>query len=282
MPAGKANHDDGRALTMDQHPSDREWVKDFYESAADWWGESWYDGENLKPRLSHVERFAGRPPKNLLELGAGTGETAAFLAAAGYRVTAVDISEKNFQFLKEVEKKNPNISSVQGDFYTISIPEKFDAVCLFECFGMGSDQEQRGLLRRISGEWLAPGGVVLMDVYSPLGPVIKAGTSEHLDRLEHVPGSVEMTEHSYFDAVLSRWIDEWEPVENISAARRQSVRCYSPADLLLLLEGTGLHPVYAEHCGVPFDPQPSEISTSRPLDDYKKSYAFFTVLKKDG
>jgi hypothetical protein len=51
---------------------DRAWVKEFYDAAVDWWGESWYEGENLKSRLDQVERFAGKAPKKLLELGAGT------------------------------------------------------------------------------------------------------------------------------------------------------------------------------------------------------------------
>ena len=34
--------------------SDRNWVKTFYDSAAEWWGESWYDGENLPYRPAQV------------------------------------------------------------------------------------------------------------------------------------------------------------------------------------------------------------------------------------
>ncbi len=45
-----------------------------------------------------------------------------------------------------------------------------------------------------------------------------------------------MTERSFYDTVLGRWIDEWEPVGDIAKTRRQSIRCYTPADLLLLLE----------------------------------------------
>lgn len=86
------------------HVSDRGWIKAFYDSAAEWWGESWYEGENLQPRLERVERFVGKPPKRLLELGAGTGETAGYLAAAGYRVTAVEISDKNCALLAKVPR----------------------------------------------------------------------------------------------------------------------------------------------------------------------------------
>jgi len=42
---------------------DRSWVTEFYDSAVDWWGDSWYEGENLRPRLEQVEHFVGKAPK---------------------------------------------------------------------------------------------------------------------------------------------------------------------------------------------------------------------------
>lgn len=262
---------------------DRNWVRAFYNSAAEWWGESWYDGDNLPYRLARVEHYVGPAPKNLLELGAGTGETAAFLAAAGYRVTALDISEKNYVLLCRIAEKFSRVTAILGDYFTASIPRKFDAVCLFENFGMGTDGEQRSLLRRIAAEWLVPNGMVIMDVYHPFGLIQKAGFSHHLNRLENVPGSVPMTEHYYFDAVLSRWIDVWEPegsgteLPHLAEARWQSVRCYTPADLLLL-EGTGLKIKHAEFCGEVFDPQPTQISISSPIHNFEKDYAYTVVL----
>jgi hypothetical protein len=145
---------------------------------------------------------------------------------------------------------------------------------------MGSDADQRHLLQRIAGEWLLPDGVVLMDVYHPFGPVKCAGNEHLLDRLEGVPGSVDMTERSTFDPVLCRWIDEWEPVQNKKAMRRQSVRCYTPADLLLLLETTPFKVVHTEFNGVPFDPQPSVINHESPILDYEKNYAYTVLLKR--
>lgn len=263
---------------MAQRVEDRSWVTEFYDAAAEWWGYSWYEGKNLRPRLEKVQRFTGAAPKNLLELGAGTGETAAYLAAAGYTVTAVDISEKNYVLLTEVADRYPSVTPIRGDFYTVAMPGQFDAVCMFETFGMGSDADQRRLLQKIATQWLAPGGVVILDVYHPFGPIRQAGTAQALDRLENVAGSVAMTEHSYYDAVLGRWIDEWEPVGDNAATRRQSIRCYTPADLLLLLEGTGLNIIHAEFAGRAFDPDPREITTMSPLHDYESDYAYTVIL----
>lgn len=259
---------------------DRAWVKEFYDSAVVWWGESWYEGENLKPRLERVEQFAGKAPRKLLELGAGTGETAGYLAAAGYSITAIDISDQNYSLLCKIADQYPLLTALKGDFLTAEIAGQFDAVCLFESFGMGSDAEQRQLLHRINSEWLAPQGVVIMDVYHPFGPIRKAGFSQSLDRLEEVAGSVDMTERSFYDAVLGRWIDEWEPVGDVAKTRRQSIRCYTPADLLLLLEGTGLKIIHAEFNGKAFDPAPTEVSVTSPLLEYENDYAFTVILSR--
>jgi hypothetical protein len=129
---------------------------------------------------------------------------------------------------------------VQEDFYTVRLEGRFDVVCCWEVFGLGSDADQRRLLGRIAREWLAPDGCVLMDVYSPSRPARDAGTEQRRAPLPGVPGSVEMIERCHFDPLHSRWTDEWVPVADPSAALAQTLRCYSPADFLLLLEGTGL------------------------------------------
>ncbi|MBW6475315.1 MAG: hypothetical protein K0B14_19465, partial [Anaerolineaceae bacterium] len=54
------------------------------------------------------------------------------------------------------------------------------------------------------------------------------------------PGSVEMIERCHYDLVHAHWIDEWQPVEHPDDTLAQTIRCYTPADLLLLLEGSGL------------------------------------------
>jgi hypothetical protein len=49
-----------------------------------------------------------------------------------------------------------------------------------------------------------------------------------------------MNRRSYFDPIECRWIEDWEPTQAPEKALAQTLRCYSPADFLLLLEGTGL------------------------------------------
>jgi hypothetical protein len=131
-------------------------------------------------------------------------------------------------------------SIVQGDFYTVQLEGQFDLVTCWEEFGLGSDADQRRMLRRISQEWLKPTGCALVDVYFPARPARHTGEAIELGALEVIPGSVDMIEKCHFDVVNSIWIDEWQPTHNPENALAQALRCYAPADLLLLLEGTGL------------------------------------------
>ena len=122
-----------------------------------------------------------------------------------------------------------SLTVLEADFYTVALDGLFDVVCCWEVFGLGSDADQRRLLRRIAQEWLAPDGCVLVDVYNPIRPAHDAGATERLAPLAGVPGSVEMVERCHFDPVHCRWIDEWEPTAAPEQALAQAIRCYTPA-----------------------------------------------------
>jgi hypothetical protein len=53
---------------MKHHEGNVDWIKSFYDSAAAWWGGSWYDGENLQGRLEVVQQFGNQTDKRILEL----------------------------------------------------------------------------------------------------------------------------------------------------------------------------------------------------------------------
>lgn len=263
------------------HRADRtDWISSSFSAAVEWWGESWYEGENLEPRLALVKRYASEGGTAILELGAGTGETAAYLCDHGYSVTAVDLCEANIALLEKAAAARPKLAVLQGDYLELELGDRFDAVCLFENFGMGNDRQNRRLLARIRDNWLAPSGRVIMDVYNPFVPARKAGTKVELDRLPEVPGSVDMTEYCYFDAIRGRWVDLWEPCEDRSGARSQSIRCYTPADFLLLIEGLGLEVVAMLFGGEEFDFRGEEVCLRTPFEEEGSDYSYTVVLRK--
>ncbi|MDD3627324.1 MAG: class I SAM-dependent methyltransferase [bacterium] len=265
---------------MKQNPENKEWIKKFYDSAVDWWGESWYDGENLKGRLELIRKYIKNKSAGILELGAGTGETAAYLAENGYKITAVELSRKNIGLIKKYSETRKNLLPIEGDFLSVKINKRFDGVCIFESFGFGTDQDQRRLLKRISKEWLKKNGIAILDAYHPFGPIKNAGKKIELDRLENIPGSVDMTEYSYFDAIKSRWIDIWEPKNDKRKKRMQSIRCYSPADFLLLVDGTGLSCREMIFNNKKIDFKKGAISLQTEFENNMNNYAYTVILEK--
>jgi SAM-dependent methyltransferase len=243
------------------------WVKDFYDQAGVWWGADPQEAGVHQTRVQTVERLCGKGSKKVLELGAGPGATAAAFADAGHNVTAVELSPTRAVYARELAKtpRKGSLTVLEADFYTIELKERFDVVCVWETFGLGTDADQRRLLERIANEWLRPAGHVLMEVYSPVRPAREAGTERRLAPLAGVPGSVEMINRCHFDPVHSRWIDEWIPVEAPERSLAQAIRCYTPADFLLLLEGTSLAVKHIEVDGQALDIQSSAIAVSHPL-----------------
>ncbi|MBN1146563.1 MAG: class I SAM-dependent methyltransferase [Anaerolineales bacterium] len=253
----------------------QDWVKEFYAQADTWWGAD--PGAYLYPtRIRTFERLCGQEPKRILELGAGSGGFAAALADVGHSVVAVELSPAIRHALELAKApREGSLTSLEADFYTVVLEGRFDVVCCWECFGIGSDADQRRLLKRIARDWLAPGGCALLEVYSPFRATREAGSETLLPPLEGVPGSVEMIERCYFDPVQSRWIDEWQPTAEPERALAQAIRCYTPADLLLLLEGIGLALKRVEVDGQQVDFASNVITISGPM---LEAYSYLAVL----
>jgi SAM-dependent methyltransferase len=244
-----------------------DWIKDFYDCAVTWWGADPQAEGVHAARAKTIERLCGAGTKTILELGAGPGATAATLADLGHRVVAIELSSRRAQLARELAQisRAGSLTILEADFYTVALNARFDVICVWETFGLGSDADQRRLLTRIAREWLAPGGSALVEVYNPIRPARDAGTSERLSPLKGVPGSVEMFERCHFDPVHCRWIDEWEPTAAPEHALAQALRCYTPADLLLLLEGTGLTLQHLEVDGEAIDARSDKITTGGSL-----------------
>jgi SAM-dependent methyltransferase len=172
------------------------------------------------------------PPARVLELGAGAGQVAAALADLGYDVVAIELVPQvtaRAQELAAVPRAG-TMTVLQGNFYEIELEETFDIVCYWDGFGIGRDADQRALLRRVR-KWLSPGGQALIEVYTPWYWAQAAGRTMSLGKA---------TRRYDFDGRACRMLDTWWSVGDPAGTVTQSLRCYAPADLELLLEGTGL------------------------------------------
>ena len=175
-------------------------------------------------------------PRRVLELGSGGGQFAVAAALQGHDVTALERVPLLAEHTRSLAREGGTPLEVQqADFYTVQLPEAhYDAVCYWDGFGIGTDDDQRRLLRRVAG-WLAPTGRMYLDVMTPWYWANATGNAPQL------PGYVR----DYgFDADGCRMLDTYTPDSGgepfTQSSFTQSLRCYSPADLRLLLQGTGL------------------------------------------
>ncbi len=217
-----------------------DWVRDFYtrqyammNSPYRWQQMSPSDPpEYARRTAAAIERFAGPGTKRVLELGCGGGVVAGTIAFLGHTVVAVEVIDAAIENVRRISAEVPNgeLTAVQGDFYELEFPKKFDVVCYFDGFGVGSDADQRRLLTRIA-RWLEPNGCAVIDIYSSWGVAAANGET-------YQEGTMYGVE---FDADGNRQLaSQWPVGADQSEAITQYLRCYAPADLRLLLEGTGL------------------------------------------
>lgn len=210
-----------------------DWALEFYTKQNQWSGvyeEAINEGHRLK--AAWIAELMGSGKKRILELGAGGGQVAAAMADLGHDVIAVEQAATlcaHAQTLAAVERLG-QLTVVQASFYEVILDGQFDVICYYDGFGVGSDADQRRLLQRIAG-WLTPTGSTLIEIYTPWYAASVDGRG----------WTVGQAERRYnFDADGCRWLDTWWPIDQPERAVQQSLRCYSPADLRLLLESTGL------------------------------------------
>jgi SAM-dependent methyltransferase len=220
-----------------------EWVEAFYRRQYGWIADQYLGDvdEHHRDLAATLARLAGPPPRRVLELGAGGGQNAAAAADLGFDVVAVDLLAIAAEHARRLaaQPRPGTFSVVEGDFYEVDVDGNFDVVCYWDGFGIGTDDDQRRLLRRVN-TWLRPEGQALIEVYTPWYWARTAGRTVTFG---------EIARRYDFNAEGNRMLDRWWPADDPGSAVEQSLRCYAPADLTLLLEGTGLVLTHVEPLG---------------------------------
>lgn len=247
-----------------------DWVEKFYTSQNNWFGV--YLGEveeSHHDRAALIDVLLPKAKQKILELGAGGGQTAIALASLGHEVTMIELLEESARHAQLLSSKMKiPITVVQGDFYKENFSLLFDAVCYFDSFGIGTDADQRRLLKRITN-WLKPDGKALIEIGSSTywGGIAKGKTMDLGDCIRQYD----------FDVTTSRLIDRWWRKSNPEDVVYQSLRCYTPPDLALLLEGTGLELLQIEAGGM-VDYEAMEFISTATIQEAMTYYALLQKL----
>jgi SAM-dependent methyltransferase len=104
------------------------------------------------------------PPASIVDFGAGCGRMALPLAAAGYRVTAIEPSGPMISELRE-QTGNRDIESLQVSMQDFQPKRSYSfALCVFTVLAYIVDEETLGAALAAVATALEPGGLFLLDV----------------------------------------------------------------------------------------------------------------------
>lgn len=244
-----------------------QWVYGFYERQGMLTG--LYSGDPddyYKGQAARIRRLAPGAT-TVLELGAGGGQAAAAAADDGLVVTAVELVDRAAANARHLAASRPGLTVIKADMYAVDLGDAhFDAVVYWDGFGIGSDEDQITLLGRIR-DWLAPGGRLLLDVYTPWYWASAAGQEASYGSARSRYG---------FDPYGCRMLNKWwdADTEGESDAVEQSLRCYSPADLVLLVKAAELDVVQVE----PHGAMNAETGTYEPSVPLERAMSYTAVV----
>lgn len=114
---------------------------------------------SAEPNALVAELLADLPPGDAVDLAAGEGRHALWLAARGWRVTAVDFSAVGLDRGRD-QSGADRVTWVNEDVLTWSAPERSQDLVLVAYLHLG-EEETTALLTRAVG-WLRPGGRLLV------------------------------------------------------------------------------------------------------------------------
>jgi SAM-dependent methyltransferase len=134
-----------------------------YDSLADLYDHEYPHDHDVPFWLSLAEREGGP----IVEWGAGTGRLAIPLAAAGFDVTAVELSER---MVEKGRKKGGTVEWVRGDMRSAKLGRRYAlAVCAFNSLLCLPGVDEALAFLRNAREHLEPGGLLGIEVsaFSP-------------------------------------------------------------------------------------------------------------------
>ncbi|HSS95213.1 MAG TPA: class I SAM-dependent methyltransferase [Candidatus Dormibacteraeota bacterium] len=131
-----------------------------YDELAEWWP-VFSDPKEYRREAAHIMRVlrksTGPPPRTMLELGSGGGNSA-FHLKAYFAMTLVDLSPP---MLLVSRKLNPECEHIKGDIRTLRLRRTFDAVFVHDAICHMTTEPDLLAVMQTAYEHCSPGGVAL-------------------------------------------------------------------------------------------------------------------------
>jgi SAM-dependent methyltransferase len=202
---------------------------------------SMWSDDQTEEQTDRIERAAGlSPPASVLDVPCGNGRISLVLAARGYEVTGVDITEA---FLEDARRtaaeRGVTAAFHRGDMRDINFVAKFDAVlCLWGSFGYFDAAGDERFVRAVSRA-LRPGGRFLVDI-----PSLETVMQSFRERFWFEAGGVFVLNENRLDHASGRIESDWTFVGEGREPQtlHSSIRLYAFHELRQLIEAPASHP----------------------------------------
>jgi SAM-dependent methyltransferase len=211
-----------------------EWWEDLFASPA--WQAVQLGWSEVEDEVEQTDRLVAalglEPGARVLDAPCGAGRIAIQLAARGFDVVGVDLTER---FLEEGRGRGPNVRFVRGDLRSLPFDAEFDAaICFWGSFGYFDDAGNRAQAAA-AARALRAGGRYLIDT-----PTLETILPRFHERHWFEVADTVVLEERAFNVAASRIETTWTFLHGgRRATRRSSVRIYSLGELTDLLRDAG-------------------------------------------
>lgn len=139
--------------------------EDHYKENKSYWGE--------KPSLVILDNLSLLNPGTVLDVGAGDGRNSVFLADQGFKVAALDVSPTGLKNIEEkAAAKGLLVETIAGDIRELQIAGEYDNIISnFTLHFLGPEQIMPTLHKMAAAT--KPGGINIVDDFTPNGPLVK-------------------------------------------------------------------------------------------------------------